>query len=124
MQVMQRLPQLERRARGKVVLDVRRDEQRVREPDMQNTVLHVLQCASEAIGPEDLSPFKAIWRQWEAQGTPRGDKGFYLQAEEALKQALAELGETNVPEFARSRDVQRYAAALREAIRSAERRDS
>jgi hypothetical protein len=90
---------------------------------MEDPVLLVLQRASAAIGPE-VSPFRAIWAQWEAQGKTPGDRRIYLQAETALKQALAELGETNVPEFARSRDVQRYAAALREAIRRTERRGS
>jgi len=36
--------------------------------------------------------------------------------EKALKQALADLGERDAPEFARSGDQERYAAALRKAI--------
>jgi len=90
-------------------------------PNMEDPVLLVLQRASAASGP-DVSPFRAIWAQWEAQGNPPGDRWIYLQAERALKQALAELGETNVVEFARSRDLERYAAALLGAIRRTERR--
>jgi nucleoid-associated protein YgaU len=87
---------------------------------MEDPVLLVLQRASETFGP-DLSPFRAIWEQWEAQGNPPGDRWIYLRAETALKQALTELGETNVVEFARSRDLERYTAALHEAIRRIER---
>jgi hypothetical protein len=67
---------------------------------VNDTALRVLRRASEAIGL-DLNPFKAIWRQWESQGRPADGKGVYLQAETALKQALAEMGEMNIPEFAR-----------------------
>ena len=88
---------------------------------MGDLVLLVLQRASAAIGP-DMNPFRAIWSQWEAQGKPPDDKSIYLQAEIELKQALAELAETNLPAFARSRDQERYAHALRGAIRRAERR--
>jgi hypothetical protein len=77
------------------------------------SALLVLQHASATIGPE-VNPFRAIWDQWEAQGSPPHDNGIFLKVETALKQGLAELGETNVPEFARSRDPERYASALRE----------
>ena len=83
---------------------------------MEDRVLRKLQRASETTGP-DLNPFKAIWTQWEIEGAPPGDREVYVKAEQALKQALSDLRETNVPEFAGSRDVERYAAALREAIK-------
>ena len=68
----------------------------------------------------DVSPFRAIWAQWDKDGKPPADQGIYLQAEAALKQALGTLGETDIVAFARSRNVERYAAALGEAIRRTE----
>ena len=90
---------------------------------MQISVLQVLQRAAETVSPA-TSPFKAIWGQWEARGAPSGEKGLYLQAEDALKRALADLGERNIPEFARSESVDRYATALKRAIHNAERQGS
>ena len=78
------------------------------------------QRAAPTIGP-DVNPFRAIWDQWEAQGGPPHDKGTILKAETALKQALAELGQTNVPEFARSRNPERYTSAVRRSINCMER---
>lgn len=83
-------------------------------------ILQVLQRASAAIGA-DVSPFRAIWAQWDKDGKAPADQDIYLQAEAALKQALGALGETDIVAFARSRNVERYAAALREAIRRTER---
>jgi len=90
---------------------------------MPISVLQVLQRAADSVSPA-ISPFKAIWGQWEARGAPSGEKGLYLQAEDALKRALADLGERNIPEFARSGSLGRYAAALKTAIRNAERQGS
>lgn len=112
---------LERRVRGKVVLDLQRDEWR--SPGNEDPAILVLRRASVAIAP-NVSPFRAIWDQWESQGKLPDDRWVYVKAETALKQALAELGETNVPEFAQSRDLPRYAAAVSRAIHGADRRGS
>jgi hypothetical protein len=85
-------------------------------------ILAVLRRASALISPE-LSPFRAIWDQWDDQ-KDRGARQLYLEVEKALKQALADLGERDVPEFARSGDRERYATALRKAIALATRWDS
>lgn len=84
-------------------------------------ILAVLRRASTLISPE-LTPFRAIWDQWDDQ-KDRSGRQLYLEVEKALKQALADLGERDVPEFARSGDQERYAAALRKAIALVAQRD-
>jgi hypothetical protein len=59
---------------------------------MEDPFFLVLQRASAADRPE-LSPVRAIWAQWEAQGKPPDDGSIYLETETALKQAPAELRE-------------------------------
>ncbi len=87
---------------------------------MSSPIVRTLHRASETVRP-NLNLFKAIWAQWEADGSVPGEREVYVKAENALKQALRTLGETNIPEFARSNDVRRYAMALGEAIRCVER---
>ncbi len=83
-------------------------------PAKPTAVLAVLQRALASISPE-LSPFRAIWDQWDVRNDA-GGRQLCLRAEKALKQALADLDERDVPGFARSGDQERYAGAVRKAI--------